>query len=68
MIISVFWMLNSNVQGNSLVVQWLKLWTSNDAGGTGLIPGQGTKIPHATHCSLKKKNIFLSNAQLAIGL
>jgi len=60
-------MLNSNVQGNSLVVQWLKLWTSNDTGGTGLIPGgQGTKIPHATHCS--QKNIFLSNAQLAIGL
>ena len=28
------------------VVQWLKLHTSN-AQGVGLIPGQGTKIPHA---------------------
>ena len=31
---------------NSLVVQWLGLCASN-AGGTGLIPGQGTKMPHA---------------------
>ena len=29
----------------SLVVQWLRLCTST-AGGEGLIPGQGTKIPH----------------------
>ena len=29
----------------SLVVQWLRLFASN-AGGTGLIPDQGTKIPH----------------------
>ena len=31
---------------------------SSSAGGTGLIPGQGTKIPHAAGCgqkSLKKK-------------
>lgn len=33
------------VQGTFLVVQWLRLWTSN-TGGTGLIPGWGTKIPH----------------------
>ena len=32
--------------GTSLVVQWLKLCTSS-AGGEVLIPGQGTKIPHA---------------------
>ena len=32
--------------GTSLVVQWLQLRASN-AGGKGLIPGQGTKIPHA---------------------
>ena len=39
--------------GTSLVVQWLRLHASN-AGGPGLIPGQGTrshmlqlKIPHA---------------------
>ena len=27
------------------MVQWLRLFASN-AGGTGLIPDQGTKIPH----------------------
>ena len=31
--------------GTSLEVQWLRVCTSN-AGGMGLIPGQGTKIPH----------------------
>ena len=31
---------------NSMVVQWLSLGASN-AEGAGLIPGQGTKIPHA---------------------
>ena len=30
----------------SLVVQWLRLHTSN-AGSTGSIPGQGTKTPRA---------------------
>ena len=34
------------------MVQWLRLCTSN-AGGMGLIPGQGTEIPHATRCGLK---------------
>ena len=33
--------------GTSLAVQWLRLHAST-AGGTDLIPGQGTKIPHAT--------------------
>ena len=28
------------------MVQWLKFQAPN-AGGMGLIPGQGTKIPHA---------------------
>lgn len=32
-------------QGFPLVVQWLGLYTST-AQGMGLIPGQGTKIPH----------------------
>ena len=32
--------------GNSLVVQWLGLRASA-AGGTGSIPGLGTKFPHA---------------------
>ena len=31
----------------SLAVQWLRLCASN-TGGVGLIPGQGTKMPHAT--------------------
>ena len=38
--------------GTSQVVQWLRLHASN-AGGMGLIPGQGTKIPHATLFSQK---------------
>ena len=40
--------------GTSLAVQWLSLHTSN-AGGTGLIPGQRTKIPHAMRCGCQKK-------------
>ena len=44
--------------GTSLMVQWLRLQAAN-AGGMGLIPGQGTKIPHATgwgqKIKLKKK-------------
>ena len=32
--------------GTPLAVQWLRLWAAN-AGGAGLIPGWGTKIPHA---------------------
>ena len=38
----------------SLEVQWLRLCAST-AGGTGSIPGQGTKILHATRRSQKKK-------------
>ena len=33
--------------GNSLVVQWLRL-SASTAGGAGLIPGWGTKVPHAS--------------------
>ena len=40
--------------GISLVVQWLRLHASS-AGGTGLIPVQGTKIPHATWYSQNKQ-------------
>ena len=40
--------------GNSLVVQWLGLHASN-AGGTGSLPGQGAKSPHATRSTTKKK-------------
>ena len=32
--------------GTSLVVQWLRLCSAS-AGGVGLVPGRGTKIPHA---------------------
>ena len=35
-----------------IVVQWLRLHASN-AGGVGLIPGQQTKIPHASECGQK---------------
>ena len=35
--------------GASLVIQWLRLHTST-GGGAGSIPGQGTKILHATQC------------------
>ena len=43
--------------GTSLAVQWLRLRTSS-AGGSGLIPGRGTKIPHAVRHGQggKKKN------------
>ena len=34
------------ILGTSLVIQWLRLFTST-AGGAGSIPGQGTKILHA---------------------
>ena len=37
----------NKICGTSLVVQWLRLCTSN-AGGTGSFPGSGTKIPHAS--------------------
>ena len=49
-------MLKKKEKGNSLVVLWLRLCAST-AGGTGSIPGQGTKIPHAAqHGQKKKKN------------
>ena len=37
-----------------LAVQWFRLHAPN-AGSVGLIPGQQTKILHATLCSKKKK-------------
>ena len=40
--------------GTSLAVQWLRLRVSN-AGGEVLIPGWGTKIPHARGGQKKKK-------------
>ena len=50
----------SSISGTFLVAQWLRLCASN-AGGTGLIPGQGNKIPHAMWCiqkEIEKKKKF----------
>ena len=44
------------MRGTSLVVQWLILHAST-AGGTGWIPGWGTKIPQATWRGQKKKKV-----------
>ena len=41
--------------GTSLVVQWSILHASN-AGGTGSIPGHGTKIPPAAWCGQTTTN------------
>ena len=41
----------------SLLVQWLRLLAST-AGGMGLIPGQGTKIPHILQQKKKKKKVI----------
>ena len=50
------------IHRTSLAVQWLRLHAAN-AGGVGLIPGWGTKIPHAALCGqkiLKNKQPFMS--------
>ena len=38
--------VNTHAARTSLAAQWLRLCPSN-AGDAGLIPGRGTKIPHA---------------------
>ena len=43
--------------GASLVVQWLRLQAAS-AGGTGMVPGWGTKISHAVQLG-QKKNIYI---------
>ena len=47
--------IRNRVEGRGLpwVVPWLRFHTSN-AGYAGLIPGRGTKIPHAARCSQKQ--------------
>ena len=45
-------------RGTSLAVQWLRLRAPN-AGGTGSIPGWGTKIPHVAQSGQKKGNSSL---------
>ena len=46
--------IKSTITGTSLAVRWLGLRAST-AGGTGSIPGRGTKIPHFMWHSQKKK-------------
>ena len=46
--------LNLTEFGTSLGVQWLRLCAST-AGDAGLIPGRGTKIPHAMQRGQKIK-------------
>ena len=43
--------------GTSLVVQWLRLRAAT-AGGAGVIPGWGTKIPHAVWHGQGKRAIL----------
>ena len=52
-----------------LVVQWLGLcaFTVFTAGGMGLIPGWGTKIPHATCFGQKKRKSQGSQITLTLG-
>ena len=58
--------LNSSLLGDSLAVQWLGVRTST-TGGTGSIPGQGTKIPQATPLGQKKKkNLSLLKTSLKL--
>ena len=62
--------MNKQQTGTSLVVQGLGLCNSN-AGGTGSIPGQGTKIPQATYSQMytakkrKKKKENQTNRHLS---
>ena len=42
-----------NENGTSLAVQWLRFCASTTGDG-GSVPGQGTKIPHATQGGQKK--------------
>jgi len=43
---------------SSLEIQWLRLHAS-PAGGTGLIPDGGTKIPQATKLGQKKEELII---------
>ena len=54
--------IKKQICGNSQVVLWLGIPVST-AGGTGCIPGQGTKISHAKNTHEKiggKKEFFIS--------
>ena len=47
-------LFNSLLSGTSLEVQWFRLCTST-AGGTGSIPGWGSRILNAVWCDQKRK-------------
>ena len=47
-----------------MAVPWLRLCVST-AKGSGSIPGQGTKIPHASWCGQKKEKEIHFPASLA---
>ena len=58
------------ILGTSLVAHWLKLWASS-AGGTGSIPGRGTKILYAGWCGQKnnkKRRRITSFLNLTVNL
>ena len=42
-------LLQEVLEGTSLVAHWLRLHAPN-AGGTGLVPGRGTKVPDPACC------------------
>ena len=66
--LSTFFCIKKDSLGTSLVVQWLRLGTSN-AGGVCLIPSQGNKISHTARHSRekkKKKTLFVSQAYLMV--
>ena len=48
------------------MVQWLRLSASN-AGGVGLIPHQGIKIPQATVWAKKKKDVLKLDKIVSLG-
>ena len=57
-------LLTFTFSGTSLPVQWLRLCTAH-AGGVGLIPCQGTKIPHTAwwkKTNKQKKNYITSTS------
>ena len=54
-----------NLGGTFLVVQWLRLRTSN-ARDMSLIPGRGNKIPHACGAAKKKKKSLEKERKAAI--
>ena len=50
-------------QGTSLAIQLLRFHAST-TGGVGLIPGWGTKIPHASLCSQKGIDFYTSRFKM----